>query len=273
MVSGDYMTVYVDVLIFINAVTDYLLLNLSSLISGCRINTVRLVITSVVAAMFSLMIFLPYLGGLAELFIRMSTAVLICLTGYGYKCFKRFLKNYLAFLTVSVAFNGLMTVVWVSFKPKGMILNNSVVYFNISALETIVFTAVSYFIIRLVLSVIKRVSPLARRCRIKFIHNGKSVEVTGMVDSGNSLKDVYSDRHVIITDRSVALEIFGVLEYNHRLLLPYKTVGGAGVLDAYPCKKAYINNNDAGAVLVAVSDEKIDGDYKAIVNPEILNIG
>lgn len=265
------MTVYVDVLIFINAVVDYLLINLSSLITGNRIKTLRLVITALISSLFSLVVFLPYLGAFAELLIRVLSAIVICLIGYGYKNFKNFLKNYLAFLTVSIVFNGLMSAVWIIFKPNGMVLNNSVIYFNISALEMIIFSVLSYLIIRLVLSVIRRTSPYARRCKIKLQHNGRLVEVTGMVDTGNSLKDVYSGRQVIITDNNIALQLFGKLEDKNRLLLPYKTVGGTGTVWAYPCKNAYVNNCEIGSVLIAVSDETIDGDYKAIVGPEILS--
>ncbi len=263
---------YVDVLIFINAVVDYLLINLSSAITGNKIRTLRLVFTSLAASLFSLAIFLPYLGTAAELLIRMFSAFIICFIGYGWKNFKIFAKNYFAFLTVSVVFNGIMSAVWVIFKPKGMVLSNSVVYFDISALEMILFSVISYLIIRFVLSIIRRVSPYARRCKVQLNHNGTFVEVTALVDTGNSLKDIYSGRDVIITDKSIAIQLFGDLTRKNKLLLPYKTVGGVGMVDAYPCKNAYINNFEVGTVLIAVAPESIDGDYMAIVNPEILNV-
>lgn len=267
-----YMTVYVDVLIFLNAVVDYLLINLSSAITGNKINPVRHVVTSIAASVFSLAIFLPYLGVVLELLIRISSAIVICLIGYGYRNFRTFIKNYFAFLTVSIIFNGIMSAVWFVFKPQGMVLNNSVVYFNISALEMILISVVSYLIIRLVLSIIRRASPYARRCKIKLHHEGRFVEVTGIIDTGNSLKDVYFGRQVIIVDKSIALQLFGELGDKNKLLLPYKTVDGKGTVSAYPCKKAYINNSDTGTVLVAVANEAIDGDFKAIVNPEIMSV-
>ena len=266
------MIVYVDVLIFINAVTDYLLINLSSAITGSRIHTLRLALTSLFASFFSLLIFLPYLGIFPEILIRVFSAMLICLMGYGYKSFKLYLKNFFAFLTVSVIFNGLMSVIWVVFKPSGMVVNNSAVYFNISAIETIIFSVASYILIRIVLSIIRRASPYARRCNVKLQNDGRCVEVTGLVDTGNSLKDIYKGRQVIITDESVAVALYGELGDKNKLLLPYTTVGGTGTIAAYPCKDAFINNYKAGPVLVAVTNIPIEGDCKAILNPEIMNI-
>lgn len=266
------MSIYVDVLIFINAVSDYLLLNLSSAITGNKIKTLRLVITAIVASLFSLLIFLPYCGAIGELIIKIISSAIICIIGYGFKSCKIFFKNYFSFLTVSVVFNGIMTAIWVIFKPGGMVLNNSIVYFEISALEMIIFSVLSYLCIRLVLSIIRRVSPYARRCRILLRNEEKIVEVIGLVDTGNSLKDIYFGRQVIIADKSIVKELFGGLSNTNKLLLPYKTVGGTGTVVAFPCKKAYINNYDVGSVLIAEAQEAIDGDFKAIVNPEILNI-
>ena len=271
MLIGGFMTVYVDVLIFINAVVDYLLINLSSLITGIKIRNLRLVIASLTASLFSLAIFLPYLGIVAEFLIRIFSAIIICLIGYGYINIKRFIKTCISFLAVSIAFNGIMSAVWFIFKPNGMVLSNSVIYFDISVLEMIFFSVASYLIIRLVLSIIRRVTPYAQRCKVQLRHDENFVEITAMVDSGNSLKDVYLGRHVIITDINIATQLFGDLTQKNKLLLPVKTVGGLDTVEAYPCKQAYINDYSVGAVLVAVSKETIDGDYMAIVNPEILN--
>ena len=265
------MTVYVDVLIFLNMIIDYFLLNLTSLITGYIIKVWRHVLTAFFASLFSLIIFIPHVGVFGELIIRFISAVLICLVGYGYKNFRIFIKNYFAFLAVSVIYNGLVSVVWMVLKPKGMIINNSVLYIDVSALEVVIFSGISYLIIRTVLFVIRRASPCAVRCNVKLQDNCKTIDIIGIVDTGNSLKDVYTGRHVIIADKSVAVQLFGELSEKRKILLPYKTVNGIETISAYPCKNVFVNNVEKGSVLVAVSDQELEGDYRAIVNPEILS--
>ena len=97
----------------------------------------------------------------------------------------------------------------------------------------------------------------------------------------NRFNDIFTDdyqtgggvyRPVIIADESIAYSLFGSLNEEKRLLLPYKTVDGSGVISAYSCEKTFVNNQSIGCTLVSVAEENIDSDYKAIINPEMLNV-
>jgi stage II sporulation protein GA (sporulation sigma-E factor processing peptidase) len=268
------MTLYIDVLIFINSIIDYLLLNLASLVVCRKIKTLRLVLSSCFAALYSLIIFIPKIHTALLMIFSLIWALLTVILAYGFKNIKVLLKFYISFLTISISFNGIITVIWFFLKPQGMIFKNSILYFNISAIEMIIWTVVSYVIIKSVLFVIRRNSPLAQRCKITFINYDKVIEVIALVDTGNSLKDVYGGKQVIIVDKKTADEIFGDVSLLSPILLPYSTVNGNNVIPAYKCKNTKINNNFIGCTLIAVTDKNIDSsDYKAIVSPEILNEG
>ncbi len=268
------MVVYLDVLIFLNIVIDFSLLNLALFIIGRKVKTIRLIIASLFASAFSLMIFVPRLSVLIEMAVMLISALISCMITLGKSNIKLFLKLYFSFLAVSVAFNGIITVVWIAFKPGGMILKNSILYFNISAVEMIIWTIISYIIIKGVLFIIRRSSPVASRCKVTLINKDKTIELTALVDTGNSLRDIYTGKQVIITDISTAKDFFGDITLLPPILLPYSTVDGVSMITAYSCKKTKINNRDIGASLIAVTDKIIDdSDYKAIVNPQILNEG
>ena len=271
---GDCMVVYLDVLIFLNIVIDFCLLNLALFIMGRKVKTFRIIIASLFASVFSLIIFVPKLSVLIEMAVMLISALISCMIMLGKSNIKLFIKLYFSFLAVSVAFNGIITVVWIAFKPSGMILKNSVLYFNISAMEMIICTMVSYIIIKGALFIIRRSCPVASRCKVTLINKEKTIELTALVDTGNSLKDIYTGKQVIITDVSTANEFFGDIKLLSPILLPYTTVDGVSMISAYSCKRTKINNRDIGASLIAVTDKIIDDtDYKAIVNPQILNEG
>ena len=271
---GDYMVIYIDVLIFLNAVIDFCLLNLAALVVGHKLKNLRLVMGSLFAALFSLLIFIPPINIFFKIMLLITSSSLTSFIAFGIRKIKLFLKFYLSFLAVSVSFEGIVTVFLMILKPNGMILKNSVLYLNISPLEMIFWTIVSYIIIRCVLLFVRRASPLASRCKVTVINGEKTVELTALVDTGNSLKDIYTGKHVIIVDADTANEVLGNLNELSPVLLPYSTVSGTALISAYRCNNTKVNNQNVGATLIAVSDKiSYDYDYKAIVNPQILNEG
>ncbi len=265
------MTVYADVLILLNAVIDYLIITLTSYVTDTYIKPLRAVIGAFIGSLFSLLIFLPELKAALQLIILLISSAVIIITSFGIRGRMKFLKNYFAFAMINIVFSGLMVLFWVSLKPQGMIMNNSVVYFQISPLEFIISSCVFYVIIRIVQSVIKKRERYARRCNVKIDNNGKTVHIRTIVDTGNSLSDPYGNKPVIITDKNTAEMIFDNLCELPSLLIPIHSVLGEGLIPAYSIKSATIDNKKSIPVLIAVTEKNFDGDYSGIVSPEILN--
>ena len=62
---------------------------------------------------------------------------------------KYFFKSFVCFLFINILFFGLTLAIWFMFKPKGMFINNGIVYFNISPTILITSTLISYFLIEM----------------------------------------------------------------------------------------------------------------------------
>lgn len=260
------MIIYADVLIFLNLIIDYLIIKLTSKVTSCYIKFYRAVISAFVAALFSLKILLPEYNFILEFLIIIFSGILITLIAFGKN---KLFKNLMVFLTINIVYNGLMTFVWEFFNPKGMIINNSVVYFNISPIIFIFLTIVFYLIISLTQAIIKKLSPCAARCIVKIKNKNNIIEFVALVDTGNSISDPYNNRHVIITDLRTAKLIFGDLSKIPQFLLPVRTVNGNGILPSYLCKYVQINSGKIIPALIAVTEYNFSDDYKAIVNPKI----
>ena len=262
--------IYVDVLIFLNAVVDYFLLLASAKLAGRKISEKRLIFSSIFSSFTSLYIFAPEQHFLLDIAIRFVLCILICIVAFGFKNKVMFFKSLASIIAVTLLYNGIAVAFWLAIKPSAMVIKNSVVYFNISAVQMLVFSILGYLIIRIIQFLIKRFSPYANRVNLRIFNKNAVIDVTAMVDSGNSLVDVYNGKKVVITDYATASRIFENLSEKAPLYLPYKYVGGNGLISAYYCDGINVNGKTVKKVMIAVSEDEFNGDYKAIVSPDIL---
>ncbi len=279
---GDFMVVYADILILLNFLVNYLLLSTVKVILSANIKTYRIILSSVFGAISSLYIFIPYVTKTADLLYKLLICALMAFIGFGYKSIKKYLKAVLAVFGATCLYAGIMIAIWHIFKPNGMVINNSVVYFNISPIFLIAFTVFFYFAFTLAFNIFSKASKTAERCKITLFADENSANFDAIIDTGNSLEDIFGKSEIIIADQSIYYLLFGnkTVETDDDLkkryrIIPCSTVTGSNTLDGYRCDKAYIKNETQKITLekpiLAISAEAINDDYEAIVNPKIFN--
>lgn len=273
------MVVYADILITLNLIIDYFLLLLTARIIHRRPPLWRILTASVLSALTSLYIFFPKTSSIIEMLINIAICSVTAFICFGYGGIKQLLRSIAVFFGVSCFYAGGMLAFWYLFKPNGMVINNSVVYFNISPVFLIGFSVIGYFISFFLNKFLSKNAESATECTIRVTADGKHTDINGIIDTGNSIEDVFGNSEVIITDKKYAEYLFGDKLYTERIksryrLLPCKTISGGGLLEGYRCDKAYITCNEKTTVLskpiLAVSKESLGGDYGAIVNPRII---
>lgn len=274
------LVVYADILVFLNLIINYFLLLSVSKIIRKDPAVWRMVLSAFLGAASSLYIFLPPLSICLEGFIKLSVCVIMSLVAFGFKGIKTFLKNILLLFGVTVAYGGIMYAVWLLFKPRGMVINNSVVYFDISVSALLGFTVLGYIIFSLLFKIFSRCAPLASRCDVTVFTNGKSVTLSGIVDTGNSIEDIFSQGEIIICGEAVKDKLFGSCDIkgntalkNRYRLLPCSTVSGTDLLEGVRCDKAVVTAGKQIITLkkpiLAFSKTELQ-DSEAIINPNIL---
>ncbi len=275
------MIVYADVLIFLNALVDYFLLLASAKLSGENVKTLRVILAALLGGVSSLYIFLPVGGTMVELLYKASVAFLLSAVCYKFTSIKRYLKNTGIFFLVSCAYGGLMFALWIIFKPYGMVINNSIVYFNISPTVLVVFSVVGYLLFTLLWRIFKKSSPTALRCGVTVTADGKSIKLNAIADTGNSLEDIFGKNEVIIADKQKVASLFGSMDFNTQpelarryRMLPCSTVSGSDTLEGFRCDRAEIESEGVKKVInnpvLAVSKVALKEDYNAIINPKVL---
>lgn len=273
------MVVYADILIILNFAIDYFLLMLTAHILRRPITLARQLLAAGIGALSAMLIFLPELNSAVQLILSVIIAFAMTATAFGIDSKKTFFRASAVLFAVSLGYAGGMLAIWNIFRPDGMVIHNSVVYFNVSPLFLILFSVGAFFIVIILRKLLDRTAPLAEKCEISLFAADKAITVTAIADTGNSIEDVFGLSEIIIADTAVASALLGDYKNDPEMLcryraLPCHTVSGSDLLDGYRCDKAHIIHNgktiEIRKPILAVSKTTLGGDYSAIINPKIL---
>lgn len=298
-------TIYIDVLMSVNLFVNYFILLGSSKFLGIEVKRVRLVLASVMGAIFSLYILLPTVNRFLSFIIEVLMASLMILVAFGFKDKIRFIKASVCFFSMNFSFAGLMFLLWKIFSPPGLMLNNGIVYFNISPILLIISTVVSYIIIRLFNIITGKSKRRDEIYNIKIYKSERSCSILAKLDTGNSLIEPFSGLPVIVVEYDAIKSILsddeaeilvskcelvgasvkgrvseGIeAETSVRLKLrfiPFNTVSGKGMLPSFKADKIEVKavcKKQAREVeaYIAVCDKGYlcDG-IQALLNPDLV---
>ncbi len=282
------MTVYVDVLVTLNIFVNYFLLLCVKGIMKADSKRLRLFFGAFLGGLYSLTIFIDGAPDYIILLMNLAASAVIVLVTFGVKSLKSFLKFFAAFFGVNFSFAGLMLAVWFAFSPSGMVYNNSVVYFDIDVKTLVISTVICYLVFTGISFLLKRRAPDNRIFDITLYNKGRTVMTKALLDTGNSLKDGFTGKPVIIADKSVVRKLtdyslYDFFDGNNAVdfkntdenirLIPFSTVGKSGMLRAVKIDSITVKNNvSVKNVLLAESESPLgDGTYKVLLNNDILS--
>lgn len=264
-------TVYLDSLILLNFILDYLLLLLTGQAAGAVLHRWYIALAAALGAVYAAAVFLPGWGFLAHPLLRVCAGVVMVLTAYG-TC-RQLLRLIILFFAFSAALGGglyalrLMGVT-VTLEPKFILL----------------FAAAAYCLLSLAGQKLARHGP--RELKRVVVHVGeRSTGLTALVDSGNTLRDPMTGAGVVVAqgERLASLlppeadfrhpcQALPALKDPRRFrLLPYRSVGvDQGLLLAVRADRVQVNGKDLGSRLVALSPTPVSdgGGYDALVFEE-----
>lgn len=157
---------------------------------------------------------------------------------------------------------------WLAFKPNSFVFNNDSVYFDIPAKALLVSALVAYIISICVIKIYNYTISKKEIYSLKIFKGESEYNLFAFLDTGNKLREPFSNFPVIIVDSSK-------IDFECERVIPFDTVGGEGMLKAFKPDKIVISNGKSSFeckdVYIAVS--KVDSkDFSAILNPQIMTI-
>lgn len=260
MAEGGLRLVYLDLVMGLNFLVDYLLLVASQRLSGFSGDRKRLLAAAAVGAVYSGGCCLPGLRFLAGLHWRIISLVLICAVAFGWN--KGAWRRGGIFLLLTMALGGLAMQL-----ERGNIL-------------TLLLASASLW----VLTVAAFGGRVGGRSFLPLeISDGENtLHLTALVDSGNTLRDPVSGEEVLVVGPEEAQRLTGLSREQLSApmdtlsfravpglrLIPYRAVGGSGMLLAKRFPRVRLGNRDGSALVAFAPHHLGDGSYQALAGSQ-----
>lgn len=282
--------IYIDILIITNLIINFFLILITSKFMYLKINYIRLIFGEILGAIYSLYILLPDYNFIISFITKLLMSVSIILITFEIKNIKLFIKVLICFYLTNFCFSGLVFILWFNFRPKNIIINNGIIYFDISPVVLIFSVLISYLILELINYIFdknqRQNNLLLQEICIK--SNNKLIKLIGKIDTGNNLKEPFSQLPVIIIRKNSVKNILpenfdNFLEINNFnnntniqnlkniRFVPYRTVSNEGILPAFKPDSVILKNSPKQAYIAVCSDEFLSPDVPVLINPVLLD--
>ena len=295
------MTFYVDVVLIENLLMNYIILFATGGILKIKINHIRLVLASLVGAIYTIIAYISNLRIYSNFFLKLILSVVIIYIAFNPKSVKKLCKFTLIFYLTSFVFGGAAFALIYIVKPQEILRNNGLVL-NSNSLKVIFISAiVAFMIITIGFKVVKnKISAKDMYCDIKIKLNHKEIETKAMIDTGNFLKEPITNTPVIVVEHTllyncIPKEILNHLgnilggdfseipknikeEYMPRLkVIPFSSLGKQnGMLLGIKAEVIIIKNEEETEtkenIIVGIYNKSLTkrGEYRALLGIELM---
>ena len=289
--------IYVDILVCTNIFINYFVLLAISRVFSIYFKRYRLILAAFLGGFFSLLIFLPNNFFVVSLILKFLASLVIILVAFRINCFLNFIKIFSSFYVTNFLFAGILLFFWYFLDTNDIFIKNSTVYFNVSPIFFMVTTLISYFIIRVLSFLTESRSSNNEFCKLKIEQNNKVFNLKAKIDTGNNLKDPFSNKPVAVVEYKFIEEIIPekVKKYffgscgvstkekdNQKLAslkfraIPFNTVLGSGIMPAFKPEKIKLVKSKEKEIekdaFIAVCKGKLLGEnFNALVGPDFFD--
>ena len=237
--------IYIDEVIILNFIIDYLLLLCTSCILKLNTKRYKLILSAFFGEISILYLFINISNVFLILF-KLIICIIMIFISFGKCDIKEFIKRCVYFYILSFFLGGVLYY----FK-----IENIAKYEIYLLFIPLILNIYKYFTYHL-----KNIINNRRRVSI-YLNNGKVIFLNGFIDTGNSLIDPYSRKKVIIINKYV---------YDNYYFIPYKTIDGECLLKCFKPSKVFIEGiGERHDVVVGVTKKKFSG-FDCLLNYKLM---
>lgn len=256
------MDIYIDVLFFINFVSDFLILSLCDS-SFSKKTVIKRIFASCIGSLYACMFVFNLSDVIYSLAGKIVVSVIMCIVSFYPLGLDMFLKKYLSFIIISIMFSGVFFTI-------NSFFSFSDVVWTLSIFSSFIVCKFAFYKIKSEL--------YSKDFKIKIKYKDNSVSFTGMVDTGNALTDPATQKPVLVIDESILKNLFSKSATDNNIcefvdskdfrVIPYKTISDSGVTFGFVPDKLIINGKEIKNTVVAVAPSKISSG--ALINTKII---
>ncbi len=277
------MTVYADVIFAVNTAVNYLLLLLGGRLTGFPTRPLRALLGAAVGGGYAVCVLLPALAFMGSWWGKIGCFLLMCIMAYGIR--RCAVRPSAVSLLCGAALAGVVFLL-TQVCSVGFVTFQGHVYYPMSAKMLVVLSGGFYFAAAMLMA-----GSLKHRAgetvTLQLRLGQRQVAVTALYDTGNTLRDPFGGRPVVVAQWQRGMELLGVSATKDRMqdasaavqeihrqrpdvavrLVPYRAVGTeGGLLPAVPCR-VKVGNQRERDVLLALSPNPVSdgGGYEALI--------
>lgn len=259
------MKIYLDLVIIINYLFDFLLLSSTNYILRRNTKTSRLILSSLIGSITIIVLFIK-LNSLTLVIFKVLLSLLMNIAAFGYQDFKYTCKNVIYFYLVSMLLGGVIYALNIEFNyNQSHYTLNKLTLYN-SYIFIILLSIIIYHKYLKSFQELKNNYSNYYKCKIYFPHN-QTLEVNAFLDTGNKLTCPYSNKSIILIHEDKLLH----KEEYKPIFVPYNSLNNHGLLTCYQVDKIEIDGKSNQELLVGISHENffLDG-IDCIINNRVM---
>lgn len=273
-------TVYIDIIIIENLLINFVILHITALILRRQAGWYRLLLSSLAGCVYCVAgIFITKL--LVSVLLKLILSLLMIFIAFGFESLRKFSEECFVFYIATFTFGGITLLLFNTQKKYYIFLLSVIGYL------------ICMFALRLIRK--QRQKKLLYRVYIKM--DDREIFLTAFLDTGNLLKDPFTNRGAIIAESSVLKpiipnDVYKCITENDEehiaeisplwasrfLVLPFSTIGEkSGNLKGFRCDYAVVtsDNNDTFIIknaIIAIYFNTLSNSniYSALLPPDIL---
>ncbi|SCG83217.1 stage II sporulation protein GA (sporulation sigma-E factor processing peptidase) [Proteiniborus sp. DW1] len=202
------MYIYAEYLLLENMVINYILLYLTGKFTKTEANNVRLLLASFIGAAYALVIFFPLLMFMTKFIIKLAVSILIIIVAFNPMKIKKFIRLISTFYVMAFIFAGASLALFYLADIEAY-AGNGIFYIKDFPVKILVLAvSISYVLIKIVWGYIQSILTKSKiYIPIIVSLNNKAVEIMGLLDTGNLLRDPLTQTPVIIIQFSAIKEL------------------------------------------------------------------
>lgn len=210
------MTIYLDVVLVENLIMNFIILLATGLILKEPIKKIRLLLASLVGAVYSVVSYVSILEIYASMLLKIILSIVIVYIAFNPQTMKKMWKDLLLFYLTSFVFGGAAFALIYIVKPQDILMKNGL-FLGTYPLKTILLGAILAFIVIVTaFTVVKsKITKKDMFTKIAFELNGKEVETIAMIDTGNLLKEPITNTPVVVVEHTLLYECLPKEILNH----------------------------------------------------------
>ncbi len=263
------IVVYADELFLENFLIDYILLRLTSGLTGISAKSWRMLAASVFGSCYALAATLTRLTFLADAPFKLTVGVLMALFAFGAD--DRFARICLVYFALSAAFAG--AVLAIQLLRSGSVWGFSTDRVRVT--DILAAFGICYGVFSVVFGKIARHRVNRDLTWLTISYRGRTVTFTALIDTGNSLRDPLTGESITVCGLNTLKPLFDSRELSvlenvsdpaealEKLgrpfqIVPCRTVSGGGFMLAFPPDEVVRDGRRGKGGLVAITRENLE---------------